>query len=453
MFSRHYVGRDLFNAANYGPRQPVSRITLFVDDDNVFTAGDDTGMELTAKCPYATESMAKSLLSIAKGVQYTAYEATAANLDPAAELGDGVTLDGIYSVLAQISDNGDGYPDISFPGEDLIEEEYPGIETPEENFDRKIATTRSLISKTAEEIRLEVAGVEDEISYIQLDLDSITSRVQDAEGNIATLELTANSLRSEISGKLDEDYAQTLIEQTLEGIELSVSSKNGSTTFKLTADGTTLSTKTLDLTVDAVNVSGTLKAKNVEVEAAAIAGTLSAKALALDGALELTEDGEVYGYMGVNEVKGGPVMSDSTGNIGVIVTNNAAKISYREDKMIWVANGGCYSSYTMQVYSDRRLKNSINYDLSKAEALFPLLKPCSFIMNSDKDGKTNWGFISNEVIESATSVGLDAEKLALIGKSGEMHTLAYGQITALNTHMIQKLMARMDALEGKNNEV
>lgn len=258
MFSRHYVGRDLFNAANYGPRQPVSRITLFVDDDNVFTAGDDTGMELTAKCPYATESMAKSLLSIAKGVQYTAYEATAANLDPAAELGDGVTLDGIYSVLAQISDNGDGYPDISFPGEDLIEEEYPGIETPEENFGRKIATTRSLISKTAEEIRLEVAGVEDEISYIQLDLDSITSRVQDTEGNIATLELTATSLRSEISGKIDGDYAQTLIDQTLEGIELSVSSANGSTTFKLTADGAELSSKTLNLSVAAVNITGKL---------------------------------------------------------------------------------------------------------------------------------------------------------------------------------------------------
>lgn len=195
MFDRHFVGRDLFSAANYGPRRPVSRITLFVDDANTFTAGDDTGMELTAKCPYATEAMAKTLLSIAKGAQYTAYEATAVNLDPAAELGDGVTVDGIYSVIAQMTDNGDGYPDIAFPGEDLIEEEYPGIETPEENFERKIASTRSLIAKTAEEIKMGIygeGGLAGQVTELKVGVGAIEGRVEGVEGEFAAFLLATD---------------------------------------------------------------------------------------------------------------------------------------------------------------------------------------------------------------------------------------------------------------------
>ena len=449
---KHLVGLDLFSIRDNGKSKPVSRVTLLADDENAYTAGDDTGMELVADCAYATQEMVNALLSTFEGFVYQAFEADGANIDPAAELGDGITAGGLYSILGELNENGSGYPDIAAPGKEELEDEYPSQGPVTQQFNRKLAQTRSLIEKTAEQIALRITSAE----------------------------------------------AESLIKQRLDSIELSVSSSKGSTTFTLTSDGVELSSETLNLSVNAVNISGKLTASQIDatdlkVNAANItgtlyigdleddvglvtednvttitsnairtasisadqieSGTLSADVLELDGLLELTDGGYGYGYMGVNTSKGGPVISDSSMNVFFVTTSSAAKMSYEEDKMIWVANGGCYSSYTMQVYSDRRLKNSINYDLSKAEALFPLLKPCSFIMNSDKDGKTNWGFISNEVIESATLVGLDAEKLALIGKSGEMNTLAYGQITALNTHMIQKLMARVAQLEDKNDEV
>lgn len=244
MFDRHYVGRDLFTAANYGLRRPISRITLFVDDENTVTAGDDTGMELIAKCPYATEAMAKALLSSAKGKQYIAYEATAVNLDPAVELGDGVTVDGVYSVIAQITDNGDGYPDIAFPGEDLIEEEYPGIETPEENLDRKLAQTRSLISKNSEQIQLRITN----------------------------------------------DEAESLIKQTLNDITLSVSSTNGVTSIQLSGDGIDVKAENLNLSVKAANITGTLTANqidatNLKVAAANITGTLKVSQINMAGSI------------------------------------------------------------------------------------------------------------------------------------------------------------------------
>lgn len=259
MFDKHFIGRNAAGITAAPQFAPISKVVLLVDNERSYVAGDGTGREIELTCPYGSQDMADDLLSRLRGYAYRPMTAQDALLDPAAELGDGVTVGGVYTILAEMDTLFDMHcaADIAAPGEDEVDSEYK-YQSPEKRLERQIAATRSLISKTTEQIRLEVAGVEDEISYIQLDLDRITSRVQDAEGNIATLELTANSLRSEISGKIDGDYAQTLIDQTLEGIELSVSSANGSTTFKLTADGAELSSKTLNLSVAAVNITGKL---------------------------------------------------------------------------------------------------------------------------------------------------------------------------------------------------
>lgn len=156
---KHNIGLDLFSLSDNGLRKPVSRITLYVNNENdqVYTAGDDTGLELTATCIYATQEMANTLLSMAKGAQYRMYEAQAANLDPAAELGDGVSVGGIDSIIAQISDNGDGYPDISASGEQEVEDEYPGAGG-KGPIQRELARARSLISKTNDRISFEIYG-------------------------------------------------------------------------------------------------------------------------------------------------------------------------------------------------------------------------------------------------------------------------------------------------------
>ena len=102
MSEKYFVGNDITSFSDNGKYKPISRVTLLVDDENSLTAGDDTGMELVASCPHATQAMVNSLLQTVKGYQYQAYEAGAANIDPAAELGDGVTVGGVYSPLSKI---------------------------------------------------------------------------------------------------------------------------------------------------------------------------------------------------------------------------------------------------------------------------------------------------------------------------------------------------------------
>ena len=180
MSDKYYVGGDIISFADNGKYKPISRVTLLVDDENSLTAGDDTGMEVIASCPHATQPMVNALLQTMKGYQYQAYEAGAANIDPAAELGDGVTVGGIYSPLSKLSDDGRGYAGISSPGEAEMEDEYPAEGYITQEFNRKIAETRSTITKTSEEINLKVEGIDGRVSDITQTVDGISLSVTSA---------------------------------------------------------------------------------------------------------------------------------------------------------------------------------------------------------------------------------------------------------------------------------
>lgn len=180
MSDKYYVGGDITSFADNGKYKPISRVTLLVDDENSLTAGDDTGMEVIASCPHATQPMVNALLQAMKGYRYQAYEAGAANIDPAAELGDGVTVGGIYSPLSKLSDDGRGYAGISSPGEAEMEDEYPSGGYITQEFNRKIAETRSIITKTSEEINLKVEGIDGRVSDITQTVDGISLSVTSA---------------------------------------------------------------------------------------------------------------------------------------------------------------------------------------------------------------------------------------------------------------------------------
>lgn len=194
-----------------GQYKPISRVTLLLDDEKSLTAGDDTGMEITASCPYATQAMVNALLQRMKGYRYQAYEAGAANIDPAAELGDGVNVGGVYSPLSRIADDGRGYADIASPGELEMDDEYPSGGYIKQEFDRKIAQTRSLITKTSEAIMLKVEGIDGKYTEVKTTLDGLT--VTDASG---TTKIKGSSIETStlyvdaanISGKLTANQIQ-----------------------------------------------------------------------------------------------------------------------------------------------------------------------------------------------------------------------------------------------------
>lgn len=307
-------------------------------------------------------------------------------------------------------------------------------------------------------LNVSAANITGKLTASQIDATNLSVKAANITGVLAASQIDATNLSvkaANITGKL----TATQIDTT----SLSVSAANisGTLTIGQMPSGVAKTTDIPQNTSDLYNDSGYQTRTQVttitnnaistaEISADQITtGSLDASMLELEGEMALTHRGVEYGYMGVNTSKGGPAISDDTGNVFFVVTNNAAKMSYYEDAMIWVHSSGCYASETMQVYSDRTLKNSISYDLDTEEALFAKLRPCSFAYNKDKESRKHWGFIAQDLLDGAEKVGLDTDKLAVLGQYDGKLSVGYGEITALNTHMIQKLIARVAALEEK----
>ena len=161
LLDKHYVGKDLTDLGDNGQMRPISRITLIIDDDNYVTAGNDSGVELQADCPYATQNMADTLLDSLRGYQYQMYSAEAVNIDPAAELGDGVTVGNMYSIIARIDDGGVGYPSISAPGESELQDEYPVIGPTTQEFKRRIEAVKKWAEENDQDLKQAIANATD----------------------------------------------------------------------------------------------------------------------------------------------------------------------------------------------------------------------------------------------------------------------------------------------------
>lgn len=156
MWDKQYIGQDLTSFSNNGQFHGISKVTLVIDDDTSVTAGNDSGIELQAECPFATQDMADAILERVNGYQYQTYSAESVNIDPAAELGDGVTVSGIYSVLSKIDDSGNGYPSISAPGESELQDEYPVVGPGTQEINRKIESVKQWAEKNNKALKDEI---------------------------------------------------------------------------------------------------------------------------------------------------------------------------------------------------------------------------------------------------------------------------------------------------------
>ena len=317
MSEKYFVGNDITSFSDNGKYKPISRVTLLVDDENSLTAGDDTGMEIVASCPHATQSMVNSLLQTMRGYQYQAYEAGAANIDPAAELGDGVTVGGVYSPLSKIIDNGRGYADISSPGEMEMEDEYPSEGYIAQEFNRKIAETRSAITKTSEEINLEIQGVDGRVSSLQLTLDGVTITGSDGVTRIKGGMIEANSVTATQIDATNLKVAAANITGTLTASQIQTSSIYVGNL----ADGNSYATKTYvlnnaGLSASEVNNAIATYIDGTSITAESLRGRtvdLLASATQSIGSIELVYTSTGYG-IAINTSYGG-IKLQSAGNI------------------------------------------------------------------------------------------------------------------------------------------
>lgn len=142
-----YIGNSAIEISVSPANEPYTGVVLTVDGVVKHQAGNLDGKVLTVETPYATPAMASNILTKINGYRYQPVTANnAQGVDPAVELGDGMTAGGAYSgVYGRKMSFGAGMVQtLSADGDTEVEHEY----VPDKKS--KYATKQGLAAGTTE---------------------------------------------------------------------------------------------------------------------------------------------------------------------------------------------------------------------------------------------------------------------------------------------------------------
>lgn len=211
MSGKIFVGNGASSLTEADKLQPYSKVTV-TDGTNSYTSGDNTGRELTVNVPLLPsikgDTLAANILAAVKNYRYQPYEAADALLDPAAELGDGVTVGGIYGgIHAKTTTFSRLFrATVSAPAEEEIDNEYPYLSAQERDAVRQkkqtaqntadIATNTSDIETNAGDIATNARA----ISSISADIANF-GEVYATKASVASLSAKVANISKLFSGE------------------------------------------------------------------------------------------------------------------------------------------------------------------------------------------------------------------------------------------------------------
>lgn len=176
MSGKIFVGNNASGLTEADKLQPYSKVTV-TDGTNSYTSGDNTGRELTVNVPLLPsikgDTLAANILAAVKNYRYQPYEAADALLDPAAELGDGVTVGGIYGgIHAKTTTFSRLFrATVSAPAEEEIDNEYPYLSAQERDAVRQKKQT----AQNTADIATNTSDIKDNADDIATNANAITS--------------------------------------------------------------------------------------------------------------------------------------------------------------------------------------------------------------------------------------------------------------------------------------
>ena len=451
-----YLGRSIEDFSPGIESKPITKVELLDENgDIVGVAGTDSGKTLTAQNPDGTNEMAQAILAKVSGYTHIGYEGQNAMLDPAAEIGDAVTVTGHYVPIVSTDSIFDSLlaVNISAPDADELDDEYPYKSKTQRQIERNMAVTRSLITKSAEEINLEIQGVDGRVSALQLTLDGVTITGSDGVTRIKGGMIQANSVTAtqidatnlkvkaaNITGTLTiGQLPDTVAEST--DIPTKVSQLWNDNGYQTETGVTTI----IDgrVTTDYVNALG-ITAQYVSANA------VLADGITLNGMFHVPG----YGYIGGrNTISNNGVSVANEDMNGFCLAGSVSAAIVYGDYKIWVQYSGAFTNDSdgISVYSDRRMKRDIRYDIDRYDAFFDALKPASFLFNGDKSGRRKTGMIAQDVLAAMELAGIEQSDFSALkySKEEDRYFLAYEPFISLCIEQIQRIKKRLDALETK----
>lgn len=216
MSNKHYIGKSVNTIEASKEFSPYTKVVIIAGEDEngtqlVYEAGNDNGRTLEVTNPWGTQQIANDMLIRIQGYTYKPYSASGAYLPDTAELGDGVTVNGIYSVLASqdLTFDSLAVSDIEAPGADETENEFGiYVDSTKKDLKRKVNTISTKftveLGKIESEINDPANGLSTRITQNTNSITSEVTRATRAEGNLSSrITQTADDILLSVKG----DYA------------------------------------------------------------------------------------------------------------------------------------------------------------------------------------------------------------------------------------------------------
>lgn len=164
--------------------EPFTGVQFYYDGKDTFFVGSDSGRVLEIEAVWATQEIADAALVTINGYAYQPYEAAGAILDPAAELGDLVTVGGVTGALVAMTTTFDALcaSDIAAPSDQEVDHEYPYEDRNLRQTRREVAKATASLKVGVDEIEARVEGVEGNVSSVTQKVDSIKMEVKSSTG-------------------------------------------------------------------------------------------------------------------------------------------------------------------------------------------------------------------------------------------------------------------------------
>lgn len=178
-------------------------------DDVVFAAGDDTGYVLEIDNPIGTQAMAYAILAglQLRGARFRPYEAEKAILDPAAEIGDGVTVNGTDSLILSIHAKHSRLmpADISAPYNEEVNHEFQFVPKTQREIRREVIRATDAEAALGSRITINETQITAKVSRTGGSPSSFGWELTDSEWKLISNNntvLTANASGVAVSGTI-----------------------------------------------------------------------------------------------------------------------------------------------------------------------------------------------------------------------------------------------------------
>ena len=291
---------------------------------------------------YAT-IIAQNVYNTIKTYLYSPYKASDAILDPAMELGDGLTINGLYTVIAVLDETCDGLysANIEAPSYEETDYEFVYQTKSDKNLERKLAKSTASMKIGIDSITQMVTGLAKPwISNTSYTVGEIVEHENKFYRCIVSN--SDSTFDPDKWTEIDSGVVESILQLAIGKMTLSVSGSGSGSSIVLTSGSVRITSAETYFETDEAHFSGSLSANRIS------AGSIDADVVSVKDAFAVQmligNEWTTVGYVGAatgidasGNTTHGAVLKSADGNSYVIATNAGVRMQ-QGNTGFWIAD-------------------------------------------------------------------------------------------------------------------